>query len=283
MRVFGIDLSPRTATKYTYQSHHDFVIVGVSDGLYKIDGKNPLLREACKAPVTIAYHYLRYDKHWKDQVTTFLDACGDFEIDAYAVDFEKAHNFASKEFAYMSKLVIDKITTDTGKRCLLYSSPSVVQEWMFYYDEFYIRRDNYFMWCAQYPYVGYNEAMDNVTDPNSGWEPRLPAGVTDWKFWQFSADFNEKAAENGIEGNDDVDLDVFNGSLEELKSWLRMETPEPPPTNCDKEVQEAVELASAEYEVKIMTLQRAHEKEIAEAIIASNNEALENLIKPHKM
>lgn len=279
MRAFGIDLSPRTATGYTWQANHDFVIVGVSDGLYKLPNREGLLEEACKAPVTLAYHYLRYDKHWKDQIATFLDACGFYEIDAYCIDFEKANNVPSSEFAYMSKLVIDKITTDTGKRCLLYSSPSVVQEWMFHYEEYYIRRGNYFMWCAQYPYEGYNSAMDNVTDPNSGWEPRLPAGVTDWKFWQYSADGNDKASENGIEGNPDVDLDVFNGSLEDLKTWLRME--EPPPANCDELIAEAIETVSAGFLEQIAVLNRVHEEELEETVINANNSALEKLIKPY--
>jgi hypothetical protein len=146
------------------------------------------------------------------------------------------------------------------------------------------------MWCAQYPYAGYNPAMDNVTDPNSGWEPRLPSGVTNWKFWQYSADGNNKADENGIEGNDDVDMDVFNGSLGDLKTWLRMD--EPPPTDCDELIADAVALVSAEFLEQIAVLNRVHEEELIEiesvhalelaaAIINANNSALENLIKPY--
>jgi LysM repeat protein len=58
---------------------------------------------------------------------------------------------------------------------------------------------DYALWLAQYP---------NQYTP--GMQPFLPRGWFKWTFWQYS----EKGRINGI--NADVDLNVFNGTLEEL-------------------------------------------------------------------
>lgn len=46
-----------------------------------------------------------------------------------------------------------------------------------------------------------------------------------WHFWQYSADKNEKGSEYGLpprhDGSSvDIDLDVFNGTLDDLKKWI---------------------------------------------------------------
>jgi hypothetical protein len=41
----------------------------------------------------------------------------------------------------------------------------------------------------------------------------------DWKFYQYSADGNGKGPEYGVK-SPSVDLDVFNGTVEELRDWL---------------------------------------------------------------
>ena len=58
---------------------------------------------------------------------------------------------------------------------------------------------DYPLWLAQYP--------NNYVE---GSQPSLPRGWFKWTFWQYS----EKGAVNGI--NAKVDLDLFNGTLEEL-------------------------------------------------------------------
>ena len=42
-------------------------------------------------------------------------------------------------------------------------------------------------------------------------QPKMPEGWTQWHFWQYS----DSGQVNGVAGN--VDLDVFNGTVEELK------------------------------------------------------------------
>jgi LysM repeat protein len=59
------------------------------------------------------------------------------------------------------------------------------------------------LWLAQYP----NQYV-------AGMEPSLPRGWFKWTFWQYS----EKGRINGINAN--VDLNVFNGTLEELYKFV---------------------------------------------------------------
>jgi hypothetical protein len=65
---------------------------------------------------------------------------------------------------------------------------------------------------------------------SGGWEPRLPAGCTNWRFWQYSADGNRQGSNHGVLSWD-VDLDVFNGTVAELRAWAgvgdALEEPEP--------------------------------------------------------
>lgn len=51
-----------------------------------------------------------------------------------------------------------------------------------------------------------------------------------WRFWQYSADGNGKGHEYGA-GSDDIDLDYFNGTLEDFERVMGIVAPpdEPPP------------------------------------------------------
>ncbi len=74
---------------------------------------------------------------------------------------------------------------------------------------------DYPLWLAQYP----NSYVE-------GSQPYLPRGWFKWTFWQYS----EKGRVNGI--NAKVDLNVFNGSLEDLYKFAGAEiNQEKPETN----------------------------------------------------
>lgn len=63
-------------------------------------------------------------------------------------------------------------------------------------------------------------------------QPRKPSGWPRWDLWQFSGEVGpwaKRARELGVSGDDDVDVDVFNGSWEEfrLKFHLPVQMDEP--------------------------------------------------------
>lgn len=238
MRARGIDISVRQVKNYTHQDHHDFVMVIVSDGGSVLPGYEALLDEARKAEIVIACHYLRHDVNIGQQFDTFANAIEGFGIDGCSVDFEKKNNRASSKFANDCKTMIDRMTGELFMRSLTYSSSSVIQEWMYPYDVYFLQRvESYFLMAAQYPYYKWNEALRSVPDESANWNPRLPAGITDWKIWQYSS--KAPGGENGIPWwqNPYADLDVFNGTITEMKKFFRVDTPvppPPPPPNCTK-------------------------------------------------
>jgi hypothetical protein len=229
-RAFGIDISPRSHTGYTYQNKHDFVMVGVSDGNFMLTGDNVysgigyerLLEEAQKAPVTIAYHYMRSSWSVDTQLDVFLAAIEGFDVDAYCLDFEQTNNIKSKEFATKTKTMLYEM--DSLAPSILYSGRYLIQDWLFYYDEYFPRENE--IWIAQYPYYGWNEWYADMTT-NLNKVPVLPAGC-DWRLWQYSADGNNKASENGLVGGKSVDLNVYNGTIQEMKEWAQVGVVEPP-------------------------------------------------------
>jgi LysM repeat protein len=78
---------------------------------------------------------------------------------------------------------------------------------------------DYPLWLAQYP--------NNYVEDS---KPYLPRGWYNWKFWQYS----EKGKVNGINAN--VDLNVFNGSLEDLYKFAGAEIMTEKPKTPQKHV-----------------------------------------------
>jgi LysM repeat protein len=73
---------------------------------------------------------------------------------------------------------------------------------------------DYPLWIAQYP-----------SHYTPGMSPALPRGWFKWTFWQYS----DKGRINGV--NDFVDLDLFNGNLEELYEFAGVSSPVERPTS----------------------------------------------------
>jgi len=222
MRAIGIDIYQLYQPNYVLQAHHDFIVMKIADGSRKV-GFERIFKQAEFVPAKIGYIYLRSNSTAHAQIDTVCAIDNDFDLDAYAVDFERYGNKPSRAFGQILKDVIDGVADRTGKKVLLYSNPAVVQEWLLFYGHTWAK--DYPLWIAQYPYRGWNEKMRDV--PRSeDWQPRLPAGFTNWKFWQYSADGNKQGPDNGImkphpwSVTPSVDMDVFNGTAEELMQWI---------------------------------------------------------------
>ena len=219
-RAFGIDISPRSTHTYDYQPDHDFVMVGVSDGQAVLD--TSLLESAQQADIVLAYHYARSNVRPADQVETYLAAIEGHRVDVHVIDFEKTHNtHEDGDFALECKFMMDEIMYATGQRCILYSGMNVLQTWMLDQGVNFLDGDSYQLMYARYPWATWNQDFaDEVIAGNV--DPGLPDGIDSWKLWQFSADGNGQGSKHGVTSTD-VDLDVFNGTLEEMKAWASVE------------------------------------------------------------
>lgn len=89
--------------------------------------------------------------------------------------------------------LLEIVATRTGKTPIVYCSPNFLNEYLGDSVSF----SKYGLWIAGY--------QDRV--------PHLPAGFTNWLFWQYS----ERGTQQGSSTGGSLDLDYFNGTIEQLK------------------------------------------------------------------
>jgi GH25 family lysozyme M1 (1,4-beta-N-acetylmuramidase) len=202
-RAHGIDISkydvrfePQTAT-----GQLDFVIQRVSYNLMRDDAFETLLPGVLQIPVRGAYHYLRSSTDWRAQADVYLSIIRGCDYHFSVCDFEGAYNTLSTAFARNAWQWIDYVEQKTGRPCIIYTSPSLYKSYILPTGLDW-NRIKY--WQAQYP---------PSPDPNS--EPSLPAGRRGWTFWQYTSKGNGLLY--GLGRSTAADLDVYNGTLNELK------------------------------------------------------------------
>jgi lysozyme len=150
-----------------------------------------------------AYHFFHPGDDPVKQAEFFLRVVGALggKLPPFA-DFERPEEWA--KFSPVERVdLAQKFLQDTGER-------SGVQSIVYLDGSFPGDVLGNAQFLAEQP-LFLAEYRDDYT-PKS--EPRVPAPFRDWKFWQHSQTGKVK----GIDG--DVDLDVFNGSLAQLKALL---------------------------------------------------------------
>lgn len=150
-----------------------------------------------------AYHFFRCGVDPVSQAKNYIEYVKSLNDDGElppALDLEVSDGVPNHKIIPSVKTWLNLVEAAFGKKPIIYSG-------------FYFLKDSlsivgggppswakdYPLWIAQYP----NQYVD-------GMSPSLPPGWFKWTFWQYS----EKGKVNGINAN--VDLNVFNGSLEEL-------------------------------------------------------------------
>ena len=150
-----------------------------------------------------AYHFFHCNIDPKKQADNFINYVKSFNDNgelAPVLDLETHDNVKKEKIIPAVKTYLDLIEAAFGKKPIIYSGYFFLQD---YLSEAGggppMWAKDYPLWIAQYP---------NQYTP--GMSPLLPRGWFKWTIWQYS----EKGVVNGI--NADVDLDLFNGTLEEL-------------------------------------------------------------------
>jgi len=150
-----------------------------------------------------AYHFFRCNVDPKKQADNYINYVRTLKDDGEfppVLDLETHDNVKKEKIIPAVKTWLDRVESAFGKKPIIYSG--------FYFLKDYLSEagggppmwaKDYPLWLAQYPsqYV-------------EGSQPSLPKGWFKWTIWQYS----EKGRLNGINAN--VDLDLFNGTLEEL-------------------------------------------------------------------
>lgn len=118
------------------------------------------------------------------------------------------------------KKFVDRLEYRTGRKPLIYTRASF---WNPYVGNPSWASDHD-LWIARY--------NGTLTGPWSDGNYK-PVSWDDWVFWQYSADGNGLGRFYGA-GSDDVDLNYFNGTMEELKEYADLDNTAPQPPSEDK-------------------------------------------------
>jgi GH25 family lysozyme M1 (1,4-beta-N-acetylmuramidase)/LysM repeat protein len=150
-----------------------------------------------------AYHFFRANVDAKKQANKFIDYVKSMNDPGElppVLDLETVDGQSREKIIARAKTWLDLVEAAFNRKPMIYSGQYFLQD---HFSEAGggppAWAKEYPLWLAQYP-SSYVE----------GSQPYLPRGWFKWTFWQYS----EKGRVNGI--NAKVDLNVFNGFLEEL-------------------------------------------------------------------
>jgi lysozyme len=182
-----------------------FMIAKATEGDFYADPTFPTNWSGAKAAGLLrgAYHFFRCNVDPKKQAKKFIDyvkAVKDNGEFPPVLDLESNDGQTKDKVISRVKIWLDEVEAAFGKKPIIYSGQFFLQD---YLSEAGggppAWAKDYPLWLAQYPNT-YVEGM----------MPTLPRGWFKWTIWQYS----EKGVVNGI--NAKVDMDLFNGTLEEL-------------------------------------------------------------------
>ena len=150
-----------------------------------------------------AYHFFRCNVDAKKQADYFIDYVKTVKDNGElppVLDLETNDGVTKEKIVPAVKAWLDRVEAAFGKKPIIYSGQYFLQDYLIQPGGGPPQwAKDYPLWLAQYP----NQYVD-------GAKPFLPRGWFSWTFWQYS----DKGVVNGI--NAAVDMDIFNGTLEEL-------------------------------------------------------------------
>jgi GH25 family lysozyme M1 (1,4-beta-N-acetylmuramidase) len=249
-RAHGVDLSrwdvsfdPAKATGVI-----DFAIMKACEGTFRDSKFAEIWAGVQKVPIRGAYHYLRSGMSWQTQADFFLSVVNGFDFHLYALDFEATGNTMGAPLASAAHSWIEYVASKTGKMVILYTNSSHYDADLFPYGDW---MKDHPLWVAQY-----------WKDPTPDKDPNLPKKRKpgDWSIYQYASEINfpGHAKEYGTPVNS-IDLNVFNGTVADMRAWLKLSelpptpppvpvpptpTPQPVPTPVDEK---AVQLETIEW------------------------------------
>lgn len=252
-RAFGIDVSYAQKTFNPPDTHDlDFVVLKASQANFPDPTFEDYYPAALKVPTRGAYHYFvtttvttkrpvekKVKKKkittietvqipgfgWKEQAEIFLDRVGGKDFHFFALDLEsyagthpdtkeKTNNLFTKTDVQGIRRWVDEVKKRTGKKVLLYTRATVFNPFILPFGGEALKDID--LWIARYPNDPSSSAIGTPYDGNA--QVKIP-GVSSWRFWQYSDRNNGKGARYGSKTKS-VDLNVYNGSAEELRAWL---------------------------------------------------------------
>ncbi len=163
-----------------------------------------------------AYHFFRCNVDAKKQADYFIDYVRSVKDDGElppVLDLETHDNMTKDKIVPAVKIWLDRVEAAFGKKPIIYSGQYFLQDYLVITGGGPPAwAKDYPLWLAQYPNQ-YQEGM----------QPFLPRGWFNWTIWQYS----DKGVVNGI--NASVDMNLFNGTLEDLYKFAGAKIPDQKP------------------------------------------------------
>ena len=226
-RTYGIDISEHNGLYLpapTPPTPVDYVIqrtsyVGYGSLAFTKDAKIDVNAPPTLAsPVSGAYHYVASYTPWKAQADSFISVMkGRYDI--WAWDVEKTNNTNASAFISGIVPALEYIYNATKKPGLIYINPDTWATWLQPVQNDIIailaRTDiKIGMWVAHYWNTPAPEKEPNYY--TIGGCANMPR---DWRFWQYAADATSPLGKSYGVQSTTIDLNVFNGTKEELLKW----------------------------------------------------------------
>jgi len=247
-KAIGIDISKYDRTFNPQESMYplDFVVARAGHAYNGIFYEDPRFVSyfpgIAQVPVKMSYCYLNSATTLNIQVEEFIDTINKapFEWDVLVCDWESAYNTVSESFADKGLQWMEQVKELTGKPVWLYTNRSL-------YETYWQSRGlGYPLWIS-------NPLADGTwnTETIHNKVPRLPQGRETWQMWQFS--FTIKGTDWGTSRPAEGDIDMYNGTLAEMKEYIRGEgnTPEIP---MDKRLVDTAQLEQLRKDVEAYRL-----------------------------
>ena len=149
-----------------------------------------------------AYCFFHPNQDPHQQAERFVSTIREREDDGElpcSLDLEVADGVSNKKIIAAVKAWLDEVEQATGRRPLIYSGVSFLQYNLVEQGQPPPWVRDYALWLGWFP-----------KKYAAGMSPLMPKGWPSWTFWQYSG----KGRVNGIGAA--VDLDVFNGSIQQL-------------------------------------------------------------------
>ena len=213
----GVDVSRWNVFFDPDLSEHqiDFAIQKLTEGTSYIDlALEEIWSGVAKVPVRGGYHYQRSGYSWQAQADHFLNVAARHDYHIYALDMESVNNTYNDTFFADGRRIIDYWRSHSNKRVLLYTNGSTYKLFAAAIKRLYADGQ---AWLDS---LDFWYAWPSLTAS----EPILPTGCNAWKLWQYRWDGKNYGVNNNI------DVNKFNGTLNQLHAWSGVTTvPEPPP------------------------------------------------------
>jgi GH25 family lysozyme M1 (1,4-beta-N-acetylmuramidase) len=226
MRAHGIDFS-KWALNWDMPDNPplpiDFAIQRVSWAGYTDERYENHSKKVNQCSARGAYHYYSSGVPWLPQAELFLKNITENPDTTYQMawlDYETGYNKLTRRTSEEARKIVEFVASRFGGKVGLYANLNTVINYL----------DKFGAWMLEWPFWVAHYWFFPSPNKNPGWKigrTKLKRAEGNWQFWQYRSDGD--ASKYGIKGKKGVDLNVFNGTVEELREWLGLGAQETQP------------------------------------------------------